>query len=123
MASPCYTSAVASTDWEKKHLGIHIQGLSGPNDKVLVAGFGAIVQAYSDRLSPSVYFNVTQTETAKRRFFYDVSQNLPKIMAIPKSNQYRATTQPEIRNFVDSLSRTYDSTDCVGGYNIFIRRN
>ena len=90
--------------------GLHIKAISKPKDKVLVAGFGAIVQAYSDRLSPSIYFNVTQTEAAKRRYFADVIQDLPKIIAIPKSDQYKATVQPEIRNFVDSLSLTYDST-------------
>ena len=120
---PCaYPSSVA-TDSLKRAAGLHIKAISQPEDKVLVAGFGAIVQAYSDRLSPSIYFNVTQTEAAKRRFFSDVRSHPPKFLAVPKSNQYKATVLPEIRNFVDSLSRSYDSTGCVGGYNIFIRRN
>jgi len=110
-------------DHKKVNVGETIKGLTEPHDRVLVAGFGAIVQVYSDRVAPTIYFNVTQTEKAKQVFFSQVRASPPKLIAVPVFDQYKQTVQPEIRNFVDSLAATYENRGCIDGYNIFIRRN
>ena len=45
----------------KKLLGLWIRSKTSTSEKLYVAGYGAQIQAYSERVSPSRYFNVTQT--------------------------------------------------------------
>ncbi|HXB43542.1 MAG TPA: glycosyltransferase family 39 protein, partial [Puia sp.] len=78
-------------DDSKKMLGLWIKTNTVKDDQVLVAGYGAIVQAYSERLSPCIYFNVTQTQRAKKRFNADIVSNKPKMILVPQSEEYIST--------------------------------
>ena len=75
-------------DHSKKELGLWIKLNTNPKEQVFVAGYGSIVQAYSERLSPTIYFNITQTETAKKRLFADLDSNKPAMIVIPASGEY-----------------------------------
>ncbi len=114
-----YTSAMIC---DLKKLGSNwVKANTGEQQKVLVAGFGAQVQVYSERLSPSIYFNVTQTETAKKRLlFEDLKQNKPTMILVPLYDDYRKTVNPDIRLFIDSLvAKGYRLSGCMCNYNIY----
>ena len=114
------SSAFIPDDYAKKQMGLWIKAHTGPNEKVLVAGFGAIVQAYSERISPSIYFNATQTKMAKERFFSEVRRQEPAMVLVPASANYQAEVQPDVRDFVDSLvSKDYEFENSLNGYRIY----
>ncbi len=108
---------------EEKHLGQWISEHTRENDLVLVAGFGARVQLYSQRLSPSIYFNVTQTPRAKERFMKEVSANKPALIVRPVFPEYEVYVQKDLRQFIDSfMSREqYKMQLLLHGYAIFHR--
>ena len=94
-----------SNETEEKQLGLWIKEHTGENDRVLVAGFGARVQLYSQRLSPSIYFNVTQTPLAKDRFMKEVNSNKPAMIVIPVFPDYQVHVGEDLRAFIDSLAK------------------
>jgi len=88
--------------------------------KVLIAGYGAEAQAYSERLSPSIYFNVTQTSKAKERFIYEVTQDKPAVVAVPLFAEYTRDVGADMRSFIHELvTENYNLDTCVYGYNIY----
>ncbi|HEY0676696.1 MAG TPA: glycosyltransferase family 39 protein [Chitinophagaceae bacterium] len=104
----------------EKKLGRWIRDNTSSQDTVLVAGFGARVQLYSERFSPSVYFNVTQTEHAKKQFMKEVNQSKPDLLAIPVFPDYKTHVHEDLRNFIDSLAiNEYDYKECRNGYSIY----
>jgi len=107
-------------DNAKKFLGVWINANTLPGDKVFVAGYGAIVQAYSGRQSTTIYFNVTQTKAAKTKLFSDLINYKPALMAIPKFSSYGINVNADIRTFIDSLaSQQYNFETCMYGYGIY----
>ena len=107
-------------DNAKKLLGEWINSNSAAGDKIYVGGYGAIVQAYSNRLSPTIYFNVTQTKIAKEKLFIDLINNKPALMAVPEFPSYQVNVSWDIRSFVDSLaSKEYSFEKCMYGYGIY----
>ena len=110
-------------DDARKRLGIWIKENSSVSDKVFIAGYGAQIQAYSERISPSVYFNVTQTETAQKRLFEDLASDKPAMILIPEFPEYERLVNPDFRNFVSNMvTRDYRYDRCLYGYGIY-RRN
>ncbi|HEX6180577.1 MAG TPA: glycosyltransferase family 39 protein [Chitinophagaceae bacterium] len=107
----------------EKNLGLWIRERTQAQDHVLVAGFGARVQLYSARLSPSVYFNVTQTPRAKKQFMSEVIANKPAIIVVPIFPDYKVHVQEDLRSFIDSVAaKEYSKTeDCLYGYAIYRR--
>ncbi len=111
-------------DDSKKMLGLWIKANTVNGDQVLVAGYGAIIQAYSERLSPSIYFNVTQIPRAKKRFRTDMVSNNPKMILVPQSEEYASTVVDDIRKTINELIiRSYYFTKCMYGYNIYLRKS
>jgi hypothetical protein len=109
-----------SGDAVKKKAGLWIKANSNENDLVLVAGYGSIVQAYSERVSPSIYFNVTQTKIAKDRFFKDITANKATLIAIPTDENYRKLVQKDIIDSINNLIKTYYLYDqSIAGYDIY----
>jgi Dolichyl-phosphate-mannose-protein mannosyltransferase len=108
----------------KKDLGLWIRNNTVSADKVFVAGFGAQIQAYSERQSPSIYFNATQTSFAKKRLFADLSSNKPAMLVIPLSERYAGSVDEDIRSYVHELATVnYRLDTCLYNYNIYRFRN
>ena len=113
-------SLVYDDENKKKDVGLWIRNHSDAKEKVFVAGYGAQIQAYSERLSPSVYFNVTQTPFAKKRLFTDLLTNKPTLLVIPLSDKYAGTVDVDIRSFVQGLvTNNYTLDTCIYNYNIY----
>lgn len=104
----------------RKLLGQWVRDHTPPQDKVYIAGFGAQVQAYSERISPTVYFNVTQTLVAKARFYSDIRSNKPPMILVPLFTEYEQTVGADMRQFVDSLvAKNYQLQCCMYNYGIY----
>jgi hypothetical protein len=104
----------------RKKLGWWVRDNTSTGDKVYIAGFGAQVQAYSERVSPTVYFNATQTPLAKARFFSDLRSNRPQMILVPLFPEYKQTVSADMRDFVDSLvAKNYLVGGCVYNYQVF----
>jgi hypothetical protein len=105
---------------DRKALGRWIKDSTAPQDRVLVAGDGAQVQVYSERLSPSIYFNATETERAKKRFRSDLLAHPPALIAVPLFDVYRQNTDEGTRRLIDSLvAERYHSLGCRNGYALY----
>lgn len=105
---------------KKKEIGLWIRNNTDTKEKVFVAGYGAQIQAYSERQSPSVYFNVTQTPFAKKRIFADLLTNKPGLIVIPLSDKYAGNVHEDIRSYVQTLvTKNYMLDTCLYNYNIY----
>jgi hypothetical protein len=116
----CVPPFPRTDEQSEKKLGLWIRDNTSLHDTVLIAGFGARVQLYSERISPSVYFNVTQTKHAKKQFMQEVNQSKPHLLAIPVFPDYKVHVHEDLRNFIDSLAaREYNYQECKNGYSIY----
>lgn len=115
--APPYTIPDEGT---RKLLGQWVRDNTSAQDKVYVAGYGAQVQAYSERISPTIYFNVTQTAAAKARFYSDMKSNKPSMILVPLFPEYKQTVSADMRQFVDSLvAKNYQLQCCMYNYGIY----
>jgi hypothetical protein len=106
----------------EKNLGLWIRDNTKPGDLVYVAGFGARAQLYSERLSPTVYFNVTQTNRATLQTKMDVFLRKPKLIAIPAFTDYSMYVTEDLRTFIDTLAtKQYSLAGRMYGYNVYMR--
>ena len=104
----------------KKSLGHWIRSNTQEGDLVFIAGYGAQIQVYSERLSPSVYFNFTQTQNAKQRLFEDLIANKPLLILVPNTEQYRSAADQEIPNFINQLVMgEYIHVKDLYGYSVY----
>lgn len=109
---------------KKKDVGLWIRNNTDIKEKVFVAGYGAQIQAYSERQSPSIYFNVTQTPLAKKRLFTDLLENKPALVVIPLSDKYAGSVDEDIRSYVQGLvTNNYSLDTCLYHYNIYRYRH
>lgn len=121
-AALCAAPHARTDDLSEEKLGTWIREHTRPQDKVLVAGYGARVQLFSQRLSPTVYFNVTQTARAKARFLREVAANKPQLMAIPIFPDYAKYVDADLRQFISRLAQNgYTRDKCLYGYEIYRR--
>lgn len=104
----------------EKKLGLWIRANTKPGDLVFVAGFGARVQLYSERLSPTIYFNVTQTDRAAMDLIITLNQKKPQLIALPLFSDYKKYVKPEITQPIDMLiNSAYSYERCLYGYAIY----
>ncbi len=104
----------------KKTIGLWIRSHTHAGEKVYVAGYGAEIQLYSKRISPSIYFNVTQTLYSKNRLFRDLLSDKPAMIAVPMSQKYVQSVDVDLRGFIDSLTaKDYDLDTSLYHYNIY----
>jgi hypothetical protein len=104
----------------RKRLGWWIRDHTSAGDMVFVAGYGAQLQAYSERISPTIYFNVTQTQLAKARFYSDMHKNKPAMILVPLFSEYKNFVAADMRQFVDNLvTKDYYLDRCMYNYNIY----
>ena len=116
----CVAPYLPPDNYALKRLGWWIRGTTTPQDRVLVAGDGAQVQAYSERLSPGIYFNTTETLLARRRFRDDLLAGPPALIAVPLFDAYREHTDEDTRRLIDSLvAERYRGEGCRSGYAIY----
>ncbi|HLA58157.1 MAG TPA: glycosyltransferase family 39 protein [Puia sp.] len=105
---------------KKKDIGLWIRNNTNSKEKLFVAGYGAQIQAYSERQSPSVYFNATQTLFAKKKLFADLMADKPELLVIPLSDKYAGSVGEDIRSYVQGLATNYYTLDtCLYNYNIY----
>jgi hypothetical protein len=119
------TAPFARTDEiSEKKLGLWIRANTKPGELVFVAGFGARVQLYSERLSPTVYFNVTQTPRAITDLIVSINQTKPQIIAVPLFADYKKYVRPAITQPIEALISTgYSYERCLYGYGIYRLNN
>jgi hypothetical protein len=116
----CADPNKAPGDQEKKALGIWIRNHTREDDLVLVAGYGAIVQAYSERRSPSIFFNATQTGRAASQFAVEINAYPSRMVLVPQSGNYKQEVRQEVREAVDQLVASgYHATGCRYGYKVY----
>ena len=114
------TPASLDDEYSKKLVGLWIRDHTLPTDKVYVAGYGAQIQLYSERISPSIYFNVTQTLPAKKRLFQDLVANQPDLLVIPVFEKYFNTVDADVRLFIQQrVNKNYILDTGIYNYNIF----
>ncbi len=119
----CAPPFARTDERSEEKLGLWIKANTQPTDKLLVAGYGARVQLFADRLSPTIYFNVTQTTRAKGRFIQDINTNKPALIAVPIFPDYKMHVSEDLRTFVDALIRNeYLFERCLYGYNVYKKR-
>lgn len=103
-----------------KQLGEWVRDNTTLGEMVFVAGGGAQVQVYSERISPSIYFNATQTRLAKERFFQDMRQNKAEMVLVPLFPTYKQYIGADLRSYVDQLvAKDYYFDRCMFNYNIY----
>lgn len=116
----CTSPFTIPDEGTRKLLGRWVRDNTSPQDKVYIAGFGAQVQAYSERISPTIYFNVTQTAVAKSRFYSDMRSGKPAMILVPLFPEYKQTVSVDMRQFVDSLAtKNYQLLGCMYNYSIY----
>lgn len=120
----CETVAMCSdpslrTEYAKKILGLWIKENTKPADKVFISGMGAQVQVYSERVSPSIYFNATKTEYAEYRVMKDLNTNKPAMILLPA---FHGNMSSKVQSFLDNLTEKYDYKGCRYGYQVFINK-
>lgn len=104
----------------KKLIGLWIKSKTNPDERVYVAGFNSQIQVYSERISPSIYFNATQTAFAKERLYSDLLKNKPALVVIPQFGNYYILIDKDIRHFIsDMVAANYTLDTCLYNYNIF----
>ena len=109
---------------KKKDIGMWLRDHTTADEKLFVAGYGAQIQAYSERQSPSIYFNATQTVFAKKKLFADLTINKPALLVIPLSDKYAGTVDKDIRAYIEKLAASHYNLDtCLYNYNIYKYRH
>jgi hypothetical protein len=104
----------------KKNVGLWIRANTPPSEKVYVAGYSAQIQLYSERVSPSVYFNVTQTVFAKKRLFRDLLFNKAGMIVVPGLDKYSNIVDGDIRQFISRLvTESYLLDTTIENYAIY----
>lgn len=104
----------------EKKLGLWIRANTKPGELVFVAGFGARVQLYSERLSPTIYFNVTQTDRAVLDLIIALNQKKAHLIAVPLFADYKKYVKLEITQPIEVfISSDYSYERCLYGYAIY----
>jgi hypothetical protein len=116
----CTNKETVPDEATKKRLGLWIKSATNETDQVLIAGYGAEIQAYAERISPIVYFNTTQTEMAIRKFKSDLGRERAAMVLIPAYSEYKSQVIPELREAMDDfVARDYKLDSCVYGFNVY----
>ncbi|MHB8208426.1 ArnT family glycosyltransferase [Mucilaginibacter sp.] len=116
----CHEPYIIPDESASRQMGWWVKANTKSNQKVFVAGYGSQVQAYSERISPSIYFNVTQTTIAKKRLYADMKQNKPDMILVPLFPEYKQYVDADLRLYVDSLvAKDYRFETCMFNYSVY----
>ncbi len=115
----CEDTNLKVFDEDKRKLGEWMENNSVISEKVYIAGMSAVVQAYANRISPTIYFNATQTRKAIQQTREDLSKNKPTFILIPQSDDY-LRIEASLRNFVDTMvAKDYRYEGCHYNYAVY----
>lgn len=105
----------------KKELGCWIRDHSNKKDKLLIPFYSPTIQAYSERVAPTIYFSTNEMPQAKERFYQELREHRPDMVIIPLSDDYRKLVSGEMRSFVQQMVDTggYRNDTCMYGYTIY----
>jgi len=107
-------------EYVSKKLGLWVKDHTTADTKVLVMGYGTLVQVYTERLSPSIYFSLSQTALAKQRFYSDMEANRPGMILVPQFPEYKLYAGADLRNYIDQfVAKNYHLDICLYSYNIY----
>ncbi|WCT13263.1 ArnT family glycosyltransferase [Mucilaginibacter jinjuensis] len=114
---------VNPSESDRKLLGEWVKKNTKSTDFVFVHGYGTQIQAYSERISPTIYFfSVIQTPQAKARLRNDLALNKPEMILIPMFPQYVSLVSSDTRKFVNEmLIRDYYLERSLYNYKIYRR--
>jgi len=120
----CHEPYIQPDESASRQLGWWVKANTTTRQKVFVAGYGTQVQAYSERISPTIYFCATQTAIAKERFFRDMKQDKPEMILVPLFPEYKLYIDADLRLYIDQLvAKDYYLAQCMFNYNVYkIRR-
>jgi hypothetical protein len=119
----CDNPTVITDEEAERRLGKWIRTVTTDTDLVYVAGYGARVQLYSERVSPALYFNITQNNYSKAQIYRDLESKPPTIIAIPVFSSYRTWVDQDVRDYVDRfVANRYVFEKCQYGYGIYRRK-
>jgi len=104
----------------RKRLGWWIRDHTHETDRLLIPFFNPVVQAYSERLSPSIYFSLNESSEARERFYREVREHRPEMVIIPLSEDYRKLVSSGMRAWIGQMVDTgYRADTCMYGYTIY----
>ena len=109
-------------NYARKKLAAWIRSSTAEQDKVFVAGYGAQVQVYSERLSPTVYFNADAMDTRvkKTAFMHDFAAREPAMILLPQFNEYTLYVGQDIRDYLSAIvAKDYTFDRCMYNYAIY----
>jgi hypothetical protein len=119
----CHAPFILPDESACRQLGLWVKANTTAHQMVFVAGGGQQVQVYSERVSPSIYFSVTQTVIAKKQFFKDMKQNKAAMILVPLYPEYRQTVDDDLKLYIDRLvARDYKLVRCMFNYNSYRTR-
>lgn len=119
----CEQPATITDEEAERRLGKWIKSETLDTDLVYVAGYGARVQVYSERISPALYFNITQNNYSKSRIYADLRRFPATIIAIPVFSSYKAWVDQDVRDYLDKIvAEKYRYDNCLYGYTIYRRK-
>lgn len=109
---------------DRKQLGLWIKEITAEEDLVYIAGYGAPVQAYSERISPTRYFDgmFARLPQAADEIRGDLVSSPPKLILIPRFDAYKLWVTDHMKNMVEKIvDQGYSYKTCYYGYDIFER--
>jgi Dolichyl-phosphate-mannose-protein mannosyltransferase len=116
----CHEPYILPDESASRQLGLWVKANTSPGEMVFVAGGGQQVQVYAERVSPSIYFSVTQSTIAKKRFFQDMKQNKAAMILVPLFPEYRQTVDDDLKTYIDELvAKNYSFVRCMFNYNVY----
>ena len=119
----CHEPYILPDESAGRQLGLWVKANTLPQEMVFVAGGGQQVQVYSERVSPGIYFSVTQTAIAKKRFFEDMKRNRAAMILVPLFPEYRQTVDDDLKTYIDELvAKDYYFVTCMFNYNVYRMR-
>jgi len=111
-------------DADRKQLGLWIKETTDEKDFVYVAGYGAPIQAYSERISPTKYFDAMflNLTTASEELGKELLNHPPKLILVPRFREYKLWVAKRNRSLIENiLQQYYHEKACYYGYNIYER--
>lgn len=116
----CHAPYIQPDESASRQLGQWVKANTSPQDKVFVAGGGAQVQAYSERISPTIYFSSMQTALAKQRFYDDMAHSKASMVLVPLFPEYTQYVDQDLRDYVTHMvAKDYYLERCLFNYNVY----
>jgi len=115
----CEDTDLKVYDEDKRKLGEWVHNNTVITERVYVAGMSAVVQVYANRISPTIYFNATQTKNAIQKTKNDLHKNKPDFILIPQFDDYKRV-DASLRKYIDTIiTGDYRYEGCQYNYAVY----